>query len=107
MYCDSDPSAKIFATGNWRESISRYSKSQNTLQTSLVIKANFLFLLTIIIIIWLLSVLTAAYINSSKRQHIMGFIRSIRDEYCTGNQRFVAKKLNVTLKFNVSMLISD
>ncbi|EAP6617574.1 hypothetical protein, partial [Salmonella enterica] len=35
---------------------------KNTLQTSLVIRLTFLFLLTTIII-WLLSVLTAAYIS--------------------------------------------
>lgn len=56
---------------------------KNTLQTSLVIRLTFLFLLTIIII-WLLSVLTAAYINGSETAaYNRGFIRSIRDEYCT------------------------
>ncbi|ECU3290656.1 two component system sensor kinase SsrA, partial [Salmonella enterica subsp. enterica serovar Anatum] len=44
---------------------------KNTLQTSLVIRLTFLFLLTTIII-WLLSVLTAAYISMvQKRQHII------------------------------------
>lgn len=56
---------------------------KNTLQTSLVIRLTFLFLLTTIII-WLLSVLTAAYINGSETAaYNRGFIRSIRDEYCT------------------------
>ncbi|MDI5535684.1 hypothetical protein MJM28_24625, partial [Salmonella enterica subsp. enterica serovar Montevideo] len=44
---------------------------KNTLQTSLVIRLTFLFLLTTIII-WLLSVLIAAYISMvQKRQHII------------------------------------
>ncbi|WP_234355138.1 hypothetical protein, partial [Salmonella enterica] len=40
---------------------------KNTLQTSLVIRLTFLFLLTTIII-WLLSVLTAAYISMVQKR---------------------------------------
>lgn len=56
---------------------------KNTLQTSLVIRLTFLFLLTTIII-WLLSAYRSLYINGSETAaYNRGFIRSIRDEYCT------------------------
>ncbi|EAW8086067.1 hypothetical protein EF16_23690, partial [Salmonella enterica] len=62
---------------------------KNTLQTSLVIRLTFLFLLTIIII-WLLSVLTAAYISMvQERQHIIEDISALSEmNIVLSNQRF-------------------
>ncbi|HAG6960807.1 TPA: two component system sensor kinase, partial [Salmonella enterica subsp. enterica serovar Typhimurium] len=62
---------------------------KNTLQTSLVIRLTFLFLLTTIII-WLLSVLTAAYISMvQKRQHIIEDLSVLSEmNIVLSNQRF-------------------
>ncbi|EHZ3054467.1 two component system sensor kinase, partial [Salmonella enterica subsp. enterica] len=62
---------------------------KNTLQTSLVIRLIFLFLLTIIII-WLLSVLTAAYISMvQERQHIIEDLSALSEmNIVQSNQRF-------------------
>ncbi|EEE5074163.1 hypothetical protein CT085_000385, partial [Salmonella enterica subsp. enterica serovar Thompson] len=51
-----------FCNRQLKESIMNLLNLKNTLQTSLVIRLTFLFLLTTIII-WLLSVLIAAYIS--------------------------------------------
>ncbi|EAC0831479.1 hypothetical protein H9B95_001946, partial [Salmonella enterica subsp. enterica serovar Schwarzengrund] len=62
---------------------------KNTLQTSLVIRLTFLFLLTTIII-WLLSVLIAAYISMvQKRQHIIEDLSVLSEmNIVLSNQRF-------------------
>ncbi|EOX8478429.1 two component system sensor kinase [Salmonella enterica subsp. indica] len=62
---------------------------KNTLQTSLVIRLTFLFLLTTIII-WLLSVFTAAYISMvQKRQHIIEDLSTLSGiNIVLSNQRF-------------------
>lgn len=62
---------------------------KNTLQTSLVIRLTFLFLLTTIII-WLLSVFTAAYISMvQKRQHIIEDLSALSEmNIVLSNQRF-------------------
>ncbi|EDF9557306.1 hypothetical protein GCB04_19560, partial [Salmonella enterica] len=62
---------------------------KNTLQTSLVTKLTFLFSLTIIII-WMLSVFSAAYISMvQKRQHIIDDLSIIsRMNIVLINQRF-------------------
>ncbi|EAP9431337.1 two component system sensor kinase, partial [Salmonella enterica] len=62
---------------------------KNTLQTSLVTRLTFLFLLTTIII-WLLSVFAAAYISMvQNRQHIMKDLSTIAEmNIALNNQRF-------------------